>query len=148
MRTVEFRSVDDAVDGDPFIYGGPIFAERAASALGVSLLEPLDDWLVRLPERFRRRQIQLSTLSEAKQLPGRWFAKTPREKTFEPGVYSSAELPPGDADELLLVSDIVSFTQEYRLLVLEGRVYTASCYLPRRRSEPRRRARVRSGPSR
>ncbi len=69
-------------------------------------------------------------LSEASTRSGRAFVKAPREKDFEAGIYSAWELPRADAsDPLVLVSDVVSFTREYRLLVLDGAVVTGSRYM-------------------
>lgn len=67
-------------------------------------------------------------LSEAREKPGRVFVKAPREKDFEAGIYNGAELPLDAADPPVLVSDIVTFTREYRLLVLDGQVRAGSRY--------------------
>jgi ATP-grasp domain, R2K clade family 2 len=72
----------------------------------------------------------MTTFSEARHLPGRWFIKTPREKGFEAGVYSADELlRPTAQDPVVLLSDVVTFTSEYRLFVLDGKVHAGSRYL-------------------
>ncbi|MDQ0909436.1 hypothetical protein QFZ22_005421 [Streptomyces canus] len=70
-------------------YGGPLAADRVADGLGLGLLEPSDDWLVRLPEEFTARRIELTTLSEAWALRHPVFVKPPSEKSFPAAVYVS-----------------------------------------------------------
>lgn len=126
------------VDGRAHAYGGPRFMARVAEHADVAPLEPLDDWLPSLPWPLTRREIRLVPLSEAQSMVGRWFVKTPREKDFEAGVYTGAELPRvRGADPLVLVSDVVSFSREYRLLVLDGEVCTGSRYLTAGRVDAR-----------
>jgi len=67
-------------DREPVLYGETLLADAVAPALGVLLLEPTDDWLVRLPERSRKRGIRLASLDAARALTERCFVKPVDEK--------------------------------------------------------------------
>lgn len=114
-------------------YGGPLAADRIADRLGLGLLEPPDDWLVRLPERFSGRRIALTTLSEAWAARTPAFVKPPSDKSFPAAVYADGTRLPhsGDGvgpDTSVLVSEVVTFTVEYRLFLLDQRIAGASRY--------------------
>src|SRR6267378_7009356 len=59
--------------GEIAIYGEPLFAQHAARQLGLRLQEPPLDWLPRLPQRWRGREIRLTTLAEARKVTERSF---------------------------------------------------------------------------
>jgi hypothetical protein len=110
------------------LFGGPRLAARVQQQSPLALLEPHDDWLTHLPERFVRRRVRLVTALEAYGLQERWFVKMPREKGLEPGPYHGYELPTLPEDEPLLVSDLVAMTDEYRFWILDGVVHASSTY--------------------
>jgi hypothetical protein len=62
------------------LYGGPVFAAAAGADLDLALLEPADDWLPRLPDEFRRRDIALTSLGEARWSRAPMFVKQPWDK--------------------------------------------------------------------
>lgn len=118
---------------DVYWYGGPRAALRAARELRIGLLEPLDDWLTLLPHRFIGREIALATLAEAWQLTRPAFVKPPREKSLPAAVYADGGRLPRAGSELgpdtpVLISEVVTFTVEYRLFVLDGEITTGSRY--------------------
>jgi hypothetical protein len=122
------------------LYGGPRFAGAVAAGLGIAPLEPADDWLVGLPGEFVRRDVALMSLGEARWSRTPMFVKQPREKTLPAGVYADGSRLPG-ADVLpagteVLVSEIVTFVVEYRLFVLDAKVYAASRYATFGRLDP------------
>ncbi|MFG2494825.1 ATP-grasp domain-containing protein [Streptomyces caniferus] len=118
-------------------YGGPRIADRIAGPLRLGLLEPPDDWLARLPRQLTLRRIELMTHSEAVRLPGPFFAKPPRDKSFPPRtVASGAQLPPAAPRTPVLVSEVVSFAAEYRLFLLDGALATATRYAVHGRLDP------------
>lgn len=128
-------------DRDVSWYGGPIAASRAVTALRIGLLEPLDDWLPRLPHRHVGRAITLATLSDARQLTRPAFVKPPREKSFPAGVYPDGTRLPRTGEGLnpdtpVLISDVVTFTVEYRLFLLDGAIATGSRYAVHGRLDP------------
>jgi hypothetical protein len=114
--------------GRVHLFGGPRLAGRVQQHAPLALLEPHDDWLTTVPERFVRRRVRLLTALEAYGLQEQWFVKMPREKGLEPGPYHGYELPTLPADEPLLVSDLVTMTDEYRFWVLDGVVHASSSY--------------------
>ncbi|MET7281978.1 ATP-grasp domain-containing protein [Kribbella sp. NPDC005582] len=110
-------------------YGGPAAAARVADVLDLKLLEPPDDWLVKLPESLAGRRIDLTTAAIARTRQGPAFLKPPRDKTFPATVYSDgSELPDLPPDTPVLISEVVTFAAEYRLFVLDGEVVTGSRY--------------------
>ncbi|MEU6815613.1 ATP-grasp domain-containing protein [Streptomyces sp. NPDC046860] len=113
-------------------YGGPGFAERVVGALGVALLEPVDDWLVALPRTWTGRRITMATLEQARALTRPAFVKPPRDKCFPAAVYSDGNrLPVGPElapDIPVQISETVSWAAEFRLFVLDGEVRTGSQY--------------------
>lgn len=128
MRSAaEVTSCDDG-----YVYGGPKFAARVAAVLDLRLLEPVDDWMCRLPHRLLQRRIELCALGGvlAEQLP--LFIKQPRDKDLPSQVYSRLEDLPTSADiprsTTVLVSEVVEFAVEYRLLVLDGEIRDGSRY--------------------
>ncbi|WP_326589268.1 ATP-grasp domain-containing protein [Streptomyces sp. NBC_01294] len=121
--------------------GGPHAGARVAGVLGLGLLEPPDDWLARLPERFTGRRIELTTLGRARALTGSGraaFVKPPREKSFPPAVYGDgAPLPRSlPAATPVLVSEVVDFAAEYRLFLIDGEIAAASRYAVHGRLDP------------
>ncbi|WP_435833204.1 ATP-grasp domain-containing protein [Kitasatospora purpeofusca] len=114
------------------LYGGPLFADVAAGALGVAPLEPPADWLAGLPRELTSRQVTCVALAEARRLRRPAFLKPPADKLFAARVYPDGSGLPGpdalDDDTPVLVSDVVAFAVEYRLFVLDGAVRAASRY--------------------
>jgi hypothetical protein len=117
---------------DVAVYGEPLFAHHVAQSLGLQLLEPPIDWLPKLPHRWRGRDVQLTTLADARKTTTSSFIKPADEKCFDARIYSSgAELPPpGPLPEDLpvLVQEVVEWTTEFRCLVLDRKLLTASPY--------------------
>ncbi|MEV8096606.1 ATP-grasp domain-containing protein [Kitasatospora sp. NPDC085879] len=114
------------------LYGGPLFADAAAGALGVAALEPPADWLATLPAELLGRRVECTTLAQARRLRRPAFLKPPTDKLFPARVYPDGSGLPGpdalDDDTVVQVSDVVAFASEYRLFVLDGVVRTASRY--------------------
>src|ERR1041385_7221662 len=65
--------VPDLSCKDVAIYGEPLFAHHVAQTLGLKLVDPAIDWLPNLAPRWRGRQVRLTTLAEARQVPTRSF---------------------------------------------------------------------------
>ncbi|KUO17134.1 ATP-grasp domain-containing protein [Streptomyces dysideae] len=117
------------------LYAGPLFADAVAGELGLGLLEAPPDWLARLPYELTLRDVEFTTLAEARRLRRPAFVKPPNDKSFPARVYVDGSRLPGpdavDDDVQVLVSDIVSFTVEYRLFLRDGEVRTGSRYATR-----------------
>jgi len=114
------------------LYAGPLFADTVAGELGLGLLEAPANWLARLPRELTCRDIEFTTVAEARQLRRPAFVKPPNDKSFPARVYPDGSGLPGpdavDDAEPVLVSDIVAFAVEYRLFLLDGEVRTGSRY--------------------
>ena len=118
--------------GNNFVlYAEGLFAPAIAEQLSLKLIEPIEDWLVRLPLEYRKRQLRLATLGEARRLEGPAFIKPPNEKSFKSMVYATgAELPTEFDDSMaVLIAEPVSWEAEYRCFVLDRAVKTLSPYL-------------------
>ncbi|MET8678455.1 ATP-grasp domain-containing protein [Streptomyces sp. NPDC004647] len=139
-RTVPGRRVPDRLRGlrPAHLYGGPEFAAAVAPQLGVTLVEPSPDWLPAVPRRFTGRTIHELPLSEARELPLPFFAKPPKDRVFAADVYSSGKRLPTDLPDTtpVQVSEIVTFTVEFRLFLLDGDIRTASRYATYGRLDP------------
>jgi len=127
-------TIDGSLRGrEPVLYADMFFADAVRDLLELALLEPTEDWLPCLPERFVKRQVVLATLAEACALESSAFVKPPGEKWFAAGVYATgAELvvPEERSHDLaVLIAEPVVFDLEIRLFVLEREVLTWSAYL-------------------
>ena len=114
---------------DPVLYVEALFGPTLAEELGVRLVEPPDDWLVRLPAEYRLRDIRLTTMAEARASSTPAFVKPPADKSFAARVYTGAGLPdelPGDMP--VLVSEVVAWESEFRCIVLDRELRTFSIY--------------------
>jgi len=124
--------VPDVSPADATVYGEPLFARHVAQTLKLRLTEPAVDWLPKLPNRWRAREVRLTTLAEARCETAMKFIKPADEKCFDARVYSSgAALPPPGAlpDDLpVLVQEVVDWQSEFRCFVLDRTVVATSSY--------------------
>ncbi len=127
-RGVRLPALDD---DETVIYVESLYAPTIASALGLELLGPREDWLVRLPDEFKHRRIELTTLGSAWAIKQAVFVKPPNDKSFAAAVYESGACLPAefDPDTNVLVSEPVRWLAEFRCFCLEGKVKTLSPYL-------------------
>ncbi len=117
---------------DVAIYGEPLLATHIAQTLGLELLGPANDWLPKIPECWRRRSVQLATITEARDCSESRFIKSAGGKEFDARIYESGkDLPRGQMipDSLpVLIQDVVHWDVEYRCFISERTVKTASAY--------------------
>lgn len=114
---------------EPVLYAEALFGPTLAEQLGIALASPPDDWLVRLPEPYRKREIRLMSLSEARRLSAPAFIKPPNDKTFPAQVYAPDALPEGyDENMPVLVSDIVRWRCEFRCFIRDRKRIACSIY--------------------
>jgi hypothetical protein len=115
------------------VYGETLFADALMEPLGIAMLEPTEDWLPALPDRYRLREVRLATLGEAISLAAPAFVKAPDEKWIPARVYSSGaaiEADPGlSRDMAVLVAEPVVFEVEFRLFVMDRVVRASSVYV-------------------
>ncbi|MEU8184897.1 ATP-grasp domain-containing protein [Micromonospora sp. NPDC049044] len=114
------------------LHAGPTFADAVAPLLGIAPLEAPPGWLAGLPRDVTRRDITVVTIDDAYELRRPAFIKSPNDKTIRAMIYTDGSRLPGpdavDRQTPVLVSDIVDFTTEYRLHLLDGAVHAASQY--------------------
>lgn len=129
MRLASWRCPEDFEPEEPVLHAEPLFNTAVAEQLGLKLVEPPEDFLVRLPREYVGRDVRLLTAAEARTLPGPVFLKPPNQKTFRAKVYSSgAELPEMPGDDPVLVSDPVEWVAEFRFFIRDRRVLAWSPY--------------------
>ena len=114
----------DIEDDEVVIYVEALYAPTIAGMVGRRLLDPPEDWLVKLPQVFRQREVMLTTLGKARNLDKRSFVKPPNDKSFAAQVYDSgASLPlEFDDDMAVLVAEPVQWECEFRCFCLDGSV--------------------------
>ena len=115
---------------EPVLYLEALFGPTLAAQFGLTLLEPALDWLPRLPEEYRKRRVELTTLGRARENAEPVFVKPPNDKSFPAKVYAGAELPREYGDDTpVLVAEVVRWKKEFRGFVLDRTLRTLSIYL-------------------
>ncbi|MEW1547966.1 ATP-grasp domain-containing protein [Streptomyces tsukubensis] len=138
-RGMSVRAAEEpGLVGPAYWYGGPVAGARLAGRLGFALLEPTDNWLTELPEKFTGRRVRAATVAEAWALDRPTFVKPPRDKSFPADVHADGSRLPSDLDPVapVLLSEVVTFAAEYRLFLLDGRIAAASRYAVFGRLDP------------
>ncbi|BDI29584.1 hypothetical protein CCAX7_16350 [Capsulimonas corticalis] len=118
---------------DVRLYGDMTFCLFLAERLGLELISPPDDLLLRVDARWLGRDIQGVLLADALQQSYPIFVKSAVPKLFRAAVYDA----PSDLeqetiglaeDTLVLVSNHIKFTCEVRCLIRRDKVVSAAVY--------------------
>jgi len=129
MRLASWRCPEDFEPEEPVLFAEPLFNAAACEQLGLAVIEPPEDFLIRLPREYVGRDVRLTTASEARTLPGPLFLKPPNRKTFPAMVYAGGiELPEMPDDDPVLASEPVEWAAEFRYFVRDRRVHAWSPY--------------------
>lgn len=129
MRLASWRCTEDFEPAEPVLFAEPLFNAAVAEQLGLAVIEPSEDFLIKLPREYVLRDIRLTTSAEARTLPGPVFLKPPNRKTFPAKVYASgSELPEMSDDDSVLASEPVEWLAEFRFFVRDRRVHAWSPY--------------------
>jgi hypothetical protein len=129
MRLASWRCPEDFEPEDPVLHAEPLFNTAVAEQLGLTLIEPPEDFLVRLPRDYVGRDVRLLTAADARTFPGPVFLKPPNQKTFPAKVYASgAALPEMPEDGLVLASEPVEWVAEFRFFIRDRQVRAWSPY--------------------
>lgn len=115
------------------LYGNDTFCLVLAEVLGLTLVSPPDDLLLRVAASCLGRGVLGTTLEEAGSLAFPCFVKPIVPKQFRAAVYKDVEALLTEThgleqDARLFVSEPVTFSAEVRCFVLDGDVVTAACY--------------------
>jgi len=125
--------VPDLLDDDLVIYGEPLFAAIVSAQTGYTLLEPVFHWLATVPAQYLRREVRFCHAEDLSDIKFPRFIKPADDKCFPAQVYASAAEIPSLAElprsTPALVSDVVSWTKEFRVFVLDNQPATLSAYL-------------------
>jgi hypothetical protein len=115
---------------DIAIYGEWLFCETVAEQTGYKLQRNPLNWLAKLPEEYVNRKVVFTNLGEARRLTERKFIKPADNKLFQAKIYNSgSELTNSLEDNIpVLISDVMSFTSEYRCIVKNRQVISSCCY--------------------
>ncbi|QDU57397.1 ATP-grasp domain-containing protein [Aeoliella mucimassa] len=130
MRGLQVPEIDtDRV----VVYIESLLAPSLASQLGVELSLLTDDWLPQLPEKYRLRQVELTTLGDIVEADLPRFLKPPNEKSFPAKVYEKVDSLLADYGETttVLSATPVEWVAEFRCFCLDSQVRTLSPYLRR-----------------
>jgi len=132
VHRVQGWKVSKVDDADVAVYAEPLLATHIAHTLGLELLGPANDWLPSIPERWRKRLVQLAAMKQARECTEPQFIKSAAGKEFDARIYHSGkDLPRGQmiSDSLpVLIQEIVRWDVEYRCFVSERTVKAASSY--------------------
>lgn len=114
------------------LYGNDAFCLVIAQLLGLQLVSPPDDLLLRAPSTLVKRQVALATLASAGEaLPA--FIKPLTPKQFRAGSFANlpalaAETRGLPTDTPVIVSEIVDLLAEARTFVLDSAVRDCAIY--------------------
>lgn len=129
MRLSSWQCPDDFDPDEPALYAEPLFSAAVAEQLGLTVLEPPEDFLTRLPGEYAGREIHYLSAGEARKLGGPLFIKPPNAKTFRAGVFANgSDLPELPDQEMVLTSTPVEWLAEFRYFVRERTVRAWSPY--------------------
>src|SRR4051794_26921686 len=68
-RFASWRVPEGFTADEVVLYGEPLFATVVADALGLTLQEPAPDWLARLSQNYRQREVRFLDLGRARAHP-------------------------------------------------------------------------------
>lgn len=129
LRLAGWRCPEDLEVDEPVLFGEPLFNEAVAEQLGLTVIEPDDDFLVRLPDGYVKRRVRLATAGEARTLSVRTFMKPPNRKTFAAQVYAhGSALPEMPDSDPVLICEPVQWVAEFRYFIRDRRVCACSPY--------------------
>ncbi len=115
---------------EPILYLEALMAPTLVKAFGLTLLEPPEDWLPRLPIEYRQRWVQLTTLGAVRHMLLPAFVKPPNEKSFPACIYDAESLPTEYPDNMpVLVAEVITWEKEFRCFILDRTLRTFSIYL-------------------
>ena len=115
------------------IYGYDTFSLVLAQVLGLELIEPKDEFIGQLDERWVKRGIQILTLETIDQAHFPTFVKPVKPKTFQSAIYHDKkqfqnETKGIEKSEQLIVSDIIDITCEARAFILDNQLLDIAIY--------------------
>lgn len=133
VRVDRFWERPDLPPEQVALYGPDTFCLVLGQLLGLDLLSPPDDLLLRASPEVTRRAICGVTLAEALDAPFPAFVKPLVPKQFRAGVWQTAEQLQAECrglapDSAVITSQVIRIAAEARAWILGGRVLTCAVY--------------------
>jgi hypothetical protein len=115
------------------VYGAESFCLVLQQKLGFTLCSPDDELLAQVPYHFLNRNIERRTLSDIRPVDFPIFIKSVTPKQFRGAVYRTTDALASECRGLspetpIFVSEVVTFTSEFRSFVLRGHVLDTAIY--------------------
>jgi hypothetical protein len=115
------------------LYGGSNFSLVVAQKLGLELISPADDWLLKIDSKWLKRKLFNRTLAEIEDVSFPIFVKPLVPKTFRAAVYNSSQELADECRGLekqtsLLFGEVVRFESEARAFVAERQILDCQIY--------------------
>ena len=134
LRLPSFHPTEELEKANIAVYGESLFAIILTTKLDHAIIEPTQDWLPMLPQKYSKRTVLKSTIGAARQYTQPQFVKNADGmKAFEAQIYKTgSDLPSSEyyPDEYeVLVSEPVNWVVEYRCFIRERELLTLSVYL-------------------
>lgn len=115
------------------LYGNDSFCLVLAQLLGVDLIIPRDEMIVKLERRFIKRDMQICPISSIGEFHFPLFVKPVTPKLFKAAVYTSQEelssvLVGLDPNEQLICSEVIKIEKEVRSFILDRKIADLAFY--------------------
>jgi hypothetical protein len=115
------------------VYGGSNFSLVVAQKLGLELISPADDWLLKLDSKWLKRKVFIRTLAEIQGVSFPIFVKPLVPKLFRAAVYGSSQELTDECRGLeqetkLLFGEVVRFEAEARAFVANQQLLDCQIY--------------------
>jgi hypothetical protein len=133
MRVERFWETLELEGSTAALYGNHIFCLVLAQKLNLELVSPPDDFLFYLPEKWLKRAIAKSTITDASRFVYPCFIKPMVPKTFSGKVYNSyvellEECKQLNDNTPIIQSEIIQIRAEARAFILDNKIASASIY--------------------
>jgi hypothetical protein len=133
VRLTSSQIPEDLHQSECRVYAEGFLAEHLAHELGLVLLRPADDALAQLEFDFAKRQVSYCRAKDFKRPTSSTFIKPADQKLFPARVYTEESPIDGlehlQPDDPILISEVVTFSREYRFFIRDRQVLTGSIYL-------------------
>lgn len=115
------------------LYGGSSFSLVVAQKLGLEMISPADDWLLKLDAKWLKRKLFARTLAEITSVSFPIFAKPVVPKLFRAGVFNSPQQLADECKGLqgetkLLFAEVIRFEAEARAFVVRQQLLDCKIY--------------------
>jgi len=133
IRLARFWETPSFENESVSVYGGSNFSLVVAQKLGLELISPADDWLLKLDSKWLKRKVFSRILAEIEGVSFPTFVKPLVPKIFRAAVYGSTQELADECRGLeqetkLLFSEVVRFEAEARAFVVNQQLLDCQIY--------------------